>query len=355
MDNVITVKGTPYEQGVLQGRLLCEVIIHNIKEVKAKLLRDHVDMERYQLFTERNAGFMKENHEDIFEEMKGIAEGAGVSFEDILLLNIPAYFMTQYFNQECSMIMARGKATADGCTYVIKNRDMGTYIEQAVIQREYPNGVKMVEVNGAGTVTYPASGMNSFGLGIATTGFWSHKVEPEVETIDSTHIFVNIHLLLKNCRTAREAVEYVKNSPRMNGLNLILVDAKEAFVVEMTKDDIYVEKDDGTGLLFRTNHYCSEKFCSLNPEEKVYPSTFRRRERIEELLKEQYGRIRFQDLFRIMSDHKNGVNAICRHPQPGYPAWTMSTSMFVLEDMEAWTTIDNPCKNLRYSSLKGEA
>ena len=36
----------------------------------------------------------------------------------------------------------------------------------------------------------------------------------------------------------------------------------------------------------------------------------------------------------------------------GYPGWTMSTSLFVLEDREAWTTLDNPCKNLRYSLLK---
>ena len=73
---------------------------------------------------------------------------------------------------------------------------------------------------------------------------------------------------------------------------------------------------------------------------------------IRELLEERYGAIRFQDLFRIMSDHKNGVNGICRHPEEGYPGWTMSTSLFVLEDREVWTTLDNPCKNLRYSLLK---
>lgn len=352
MSGVVSVKGTPFEQGEAQGRELRAVILHNIKEVRKKLKDDHVDLGRYQAFVDRNARFMEEKHVEIYEEMKGIAKGAGIFFDDVLLLNIPAYFMTGYFNQECSMIMARGKATADGCTYVIKNRDMGTYIEQAVVEREYPDGLKLLEVNGAGTVTYPASGMNSHGLGVTTTGFWSSKVSPDLETIDAAHIFVNVHLLLKNCKTAREALEYVKASPRMNGLNIILVDPSDAYVVEMTKDDVYVEEDDGSGVLFRTNHYCSDKLKELNPPEEEYPSTYRRRERIEELLKAQYGRIRFQDLFRIMSDHENGGNAICRHPQPGYPSWTMSTSLFVLEDSEAWTTLDNPCKNLRYSLLK---
>ena len=352
MSGMVTVKGTPFEQGLMQGKELRDAILHNIEEVKNKMKKDRVDERRYWAFVQRNADFMKEKHTDLYEEMKGIAEGAGIPFEEILLLNIPAYFMTGYFNQECTRIMARGKATADGCTYVIKNRDMGTYIGQTVVSREYPDGLKIVEVNGAGTVTYPAAGMNSYGLGVTTTGFWSAKVSPDIETIDSTHIFVNVHLLLANCRTAKEALEYVKASPRMNGLNIILVDQTDAFLIEMTKDDVYVEEDDGSGILFRTNHYLSEKFKSLNPGEEDYPSTFKRHARVKELLDAQYGRIRFQDLFRIMSDHENGGNAICRHPQPGYPSWTMSTRMFVLEDREAWTTLDNPCKSLLYSSLK---
>lgn len=352
MAGTVIVKGTPYEQGVMQGRELRDMILHNISEVKKKMEQDRVNQERYQAFVSRNARFMEERHTELFEEMKGIADGSGISFDEILLLNIPAYFMTGYFNQECSMIMARGKATADGCTYVIKNRDMGTYIDQIAVQREYPDGLKILEVNGAGTVTYPASGMNSFGLGVTTTGFWSPKVSPDIETIDSTHIFVNVHLLLANCKTAKEALEYVKESPRMNGLNVILVDAEDAYLVEMTKDDVYVEEDNGSGLLYCTNHYHSDKFKALNPGEEDYPSTFKRFERVKELLDAQYGKIRFQDLFRIMSDHKNGGNAICRHPQPGYPSWTMSTSLFVLEDREAWTTLDNPCKSLHYSLLK---
>lgn len=352
MNGTVRVKGSPYEQGAGQGKLLRETILRNIEAVRVKMKKDQADPDRYNRFVRRNAGFMETCHREIWEEMKGIADGAGIDFEDILTLNIPAYFMTQYLGQECSMIMARGKATADGLTYVIKNRDMSTYIEQAVIEREYPDGLKIVEVNGAGTVTYPASGMNSYGLGAATTGFWSKKALPDIETVDCAHIFVNVHLLLKNCKTAEEALEYVKNSPRMNGLNIMIVDKRNAYLAEMTKDEVYVERDEGKGLLFRTNHYMSDCFRELNPGEDEYSSTFKRYERIEELLKERYGKIRFQDLFRIMSDHKNGVNAVCRHPQEGYPGWTMSTSLFVLEDGEAWTTLDNPCKNLRYSRLK---
>ena len=233
MNSMVKVKGTPYEQGVMQGTELREVILHNIREVGKKMASDHVDMVRYEEFVKKNAAFLKQAHSDIFEEMKGISDGAEIPFDDILMLNIPAYFMTGYFNQECSMIMARGKATADGCTYVIKNRDMSTYIEQAVIEREYPDGLKIVEINGAGTVTYPASGMNSYGVGVTTTGFWSAKAPSDLEAAEYSHIFLNVHLLLAKCRTAGEALEYVKNSPRMNGLNIIIVDREDAWLAEM--------------------------------------------------------------------------------------------------------------------------
>lgn len=352
MNSMVKVKGTPYEQGLQQGAQLRELILHNIGEVGKKMTADHVDKIRYEEFVKRNAAFLERMHSDIFEEMKGMSEGADIPFNEILMLNIPAYFMTGYFNQECSMIMARGRATADGCTYVIKNRDMSTYIEQAVIEREYPDGLKIVEINGAGTVTYPASGMNSYGVGVTTTGFWSSKAPADMETVEDSHIFLNVHLLLAKCKTAGEALEYVKASPRMNGLNIIIVDQKEAWLAEMTRDEVSIEKDSGSGILFRSNHYLSDQLKHLNPEESDYPSTYFRYRRMEEMLRKQYGKIRFQDLFRIMSDHENGVNALCRHPQEGAPSRTISTSLFVLEDGEVWTTLGNPCDSLKYALLK---
>lgn len=352
MDNVIIVKGTAYEKGVIQGKALSQVIQNNVDRVKAKLVADKVDNARYNAFVEKNAGFMQKSHPELVEEMHGIADGSGISFNDILILNIPAYFMTSYLNQECSMIMVRGKATADGCTYLIKNRDMSTYIEQAVIKRENADGSSMIEVNGAGTVTYPASGMNSYGLGVTTTGFWSKSVKPDLDEVDSTHIFVNIHLLLENCKTAKEVIEYLKTSPRMNGLNIIAVDEKDAFVIETTKDSMYIQEDDGSGILYRTNHYMLPEIKHLNPAPDVYKSTYKRFERIGQMLNECNGRIRFQDLLRIVSDHKNGINSICRHPQGDVLANTVSSSMVVLEDREAWTSIGNPCSSLRYTSLK---
>jgi hypothetical protein len=113
-----------------------------------------------------------------------------------------------------------------------------------------------------------------------------------------------------------------------------------------------LQADDGRGILYRSNHYHSDKLSHLNPDPNEYCSTYRRSERIHELLEERYGKLRFQDLFRIMSDHEHGVFGVCRHPRENAPGRTVSASMFVIEDFEAWTVLGNPCEQLPHVALR---
>ena len=349
---VIIVSGTPYEQGVQQGKVLRETIQKNIDNVRADLQINGCNMDEYWKFARKNVAFLEKEHPELMEEIAGIADGSELPYEDILMINIPAYFMQRYFVQECTMVLARGSATADGCTYLIKNRDMKMTVHQAVIEHHYPDGRIVSEVNGAGIVTYPANGMNNKGLAIATTGFWSQYTQVELQDISCSHIFVNIHLLLMNCSTIEDVIEYLKQSPRMNGLNIIAVDAESAVVIETTRDGMALQYDDGSGLLYRTNHYILPEHLDVNPKFEEYPSTYIRLERIKEMLSEQKGKIRFQDLFRIMSDHKNEpINAICRHPNSLVPSETDSCSLICLEDCEMWTTLGNPCEKLTMSKF----
>ena len=346
----LVLKGGAYEQGLQQGRALKEAIAKNAMYAK-HLVEKVANHSSYKKFLHDNMSYMQANFPELEEEIKGLADGSMVPYEDLVTLNVPAYFMTEYFSQECSMILARGKATADGKTYVIKNRDMRAPIDQVMVKRIYPDQTMVSEITGIGTVTYPASGINGAGLGVSTTGFWSPKAKPDISQAASRQVFLNIHLLLRNCQTVDEAIILIKKLPVMNGLNVILADKDKACIVEITKDKIVTEFDEGRGILFRTNHYVSEELKQLNPEPSAYASTFMRRERIAQLLEESYGHIRFQDLFRILSDHKDGINGICRHPQGSVLAKTVSTTLFVIEDKELWTTLGNPCEALPHFSV----
>lgn len=353
------VSGTSYEQGVQLGKMLKEAIKVNLKKIYRKLEETKVDEAAYREFVNKNINFFRNNRQDMYEELRGIAEGSEQPFEEILMLNIPAYFMADRFScitSECSMMCVRGNATCDHGTYIIKNRDMGSpAMDQVLIKRTYPDGLKLIEVSGAGTVTFPAVGMNQYGLAVTTTGFWSPQDPTRIERVEEADIFLNVRVLLTSCKTAAEAVEFCRTAPRMNGLNVIAADHNEAYVMEMTADDIYVEKCGESGIIYRTNHVISDKFKHLNEPESVWASSYNRFRRIGEMLEEKKGKgLRFQDLLRIMSDHKYEPNCLCRHPHEGVPAHTVSTTICCLDDFEIWTAISNPCLALPHASLTEE-
>lgn len=346
----VTVTGTPYEQGREQGEKFSSLISENVRNIKDSLRDSSLDMEQYRRMTEKNAAFLKSECPAQWEEMKGIAEGAGIPFEDILVINVPTYFMKNAFAQECSMILACREATADGLTYLIKNRDMDMMVHQVTVEYHYGDGDSVTEVNGAGIITYPAIGINSYGLTVTSTGFWSPKTEIVMSDINTSHIFVNLHHLLVSCRCVEDVLHTLDTYPRMNGLNIIAADRQRAVLIETTRSGCLCQWADESGLLFRTNHYCLGEHIVQNPDMENYPSTFLRYERIEELLSGLYGKLRFQDLIRIMSDHKNGpVNAICRHSGPLADTQTVSCSVAILEKGELYTTPGNPCEHLIYS------
>lgn len=343
----ITVTGMPYEQGLQQGICFCSLIQENINNIRSSLETEPLNMGKYQEMTERNAEFLKSRYPNQWEEMKGIADGAGAPFEDILMINVPTYFMKNSFSQDCSMLLARGNATMDGLTYLIKNRDMEMTVHQVSVEYKYPNGSSIIEVNGAGIITYPAIGLNNTGLTITSTGFWSPKTEIVMEDIAKCNIFVNLHHLLQSCRSTGEVLKTLDTYPRMNGLNIIAADREGAVLIETTRDGYLCEWVDESGILYRTNHFCLGDHVEQNPERESYLSTYLRYERIGAMLSERAGKLRFQDLIRIMSDHTNSpVNAICRHSNPQARIETVSCSITVLEDGELYTTPGNPCEHL---------
>ena len=285
------VSGTPFEQGVQQGQELSDAIRRNLASVHRKLEQEKVDLQAYQAFVNQNLRFFQEQRPEMYEELQGIAQGSGLPLDDILLLNIPAYFLCESFRhitQECSMLCVRGQAAADGCTYIIKNRDMGMPMEQALVRHIYPDGQEIIEVGGAGLHLsrcrhqQPWSGCDHHRL-LDREGPHPHRPGGGGRYLPQC---AGPPLLLQDRRPSGGDLPH---RPRMNGLNVIAADPTEAYVIEMTSDEIYVEKDEGRGVLFRTNHVVSDQLSHFNPPEENYPSTHKRYDRIAQMVEERYG------------------------------------------------------------------
>lgn len=347
----VVARGSAYERGVCVGRALSDHIKYNYRSVVDMLEGDKADMTKYRDLADKNGAFIKKTYPAQWEEMRGIADGAGISMDEVVMINVPAYFMRGCCPQECSMILAMGGATSDGRVYMAKNRDMAMDLEQSLVEYHYEDGLVITETNGAGMMTYPGLALNSKGLACASTGFWSPKVGFQLERIGEANVIINPRHILEHCGTVREALEYIDTYPRMNGINLLIADENEGLILEAMADSYLVEWCKPDGVLYHTNHYTIEGHTQYNND--AYPSTYMRYARIGEMLAERAGRLlRFQDFLRILSDHKNApLNQICRHATPEAQGRTLSFSICCIEDREVYSTPGAPCEHMPCSDV----
>ena len=342
----IVCTGSYYDQGLAHGRAAKELIGENLA-----LVHQIITSKRSDLYT--YTGYVKKHFKNIFqlepyleEEFAGLSAGSGYSLWDIMMLNANFYFFADKIvgaPEECSVIVAGPRATLDHKTYFIKNRDMHERFRSVVLERQFEDGTWISEVNLAGIVTYPGSAFNSAGLGVSTTGVWSPNIPLDFSLIGNLKYSFSPHTLVRRFATVDEVLAFLegKYPYKISRSNLFLIDQTKAVRVETTDRGFRVcpWEDD---LLVGTNHFHHPDLLAYNPDREGYPSTYQRYGRALEMLKKNYGAIRLQEMLAITSDHKYGVNCLCRHGENG-TGITVCSTITCLEDRMSWTTETNPC------------
>ncbi|MCK4790756.1 MAG: hypothetical protein KAV87_43875, partial [Desulfobacteraceae bacterium] len=88
---VIDLSGDSYDVGRQHGEILKDDIrdfYYSVGEVhRANNLRLKAERDEIFRFCERNIGFIREYSAELFEELQGIADGSGLSIEQIIYLN----------------------------------------------------------------------------------------------------------------------------------------------------------------------------------------------------------------------------------------------------------------------------
>ncbi len=342
----IKLLGSYYEQGLIHGRSAKEQIETNIEIIKSSLKTKRVDFAIYNSVIDQFFSNVFSNNPEIEEEINGIAEGSELPLYDIKLLNANFSSFTERMraSEECSAIVASSSATLDKKTYIIKNRDMHDRVLHVVLSREFSDGTRITEVDMAGSITFPGSGINNHGFALTTTGVGPTRIPLDLELIGHLAFTFTPHTLLRICKNVDDALAYLrdKNPYKVTRSNLLLVDNQKAVVVETTENQCCIIEQEN-GLLVRTNHFHSPDLQKYNPSHKDYPSTYSRFDRAMEMLQLKRGSLRFQDMLQIASDHENGpCNSICRH-EDGKGSLTVYSSIIIVEDNQLWTAIGNPC------------
>jgi isopenicillin-N N-acyltransferase like protein len=350
---VVYVHGSAYEQGRQLGTAAADLIRENVARANelCQSVLSGVDLQAYTQMTRRNERWVSSVYPELLEEVQGIAETSNIPYDELLHLNLNtdvAYARAYAMVFDCTQVVACPPATIDGKTYIAKTRDLTRGpVKQLLVHREFDDGSFRNEIQTAGQLTLPV-GVNDHGVAVGTSGQWSERVVVDLARGDAAWHIPNLQPILRHARSADEALQMVRDQPRVAGMNMTLADSRSAYAIEITDSEIHVFEP-ADGLLVRTNHYLAPELQRLAPTVSENRGTFDRYARAHAMATKRRGRIGPADLVRIMSDHAEPpVESICRHAcgQAGV-GQTYAAMVICPQDRSMWAMFGNPCEGIQ--------
>jgi predicted choloylglycine hydrolase len=276
---VVVARGTPFEMGLQYGRALADDIRAGLE---AYLVGRVEKSQGYSLDYQRRCAESMARHipEEYIEEMRGLAEGAGVEYDAILRIHTHAD-MVHYGKswgrpdaapgKDCTNFAVWGRWTVDGHLIHGRNLDWTTSTgiqKHACIYVGIPDrGVPFALVTYAGCIG-AVTGMNA-----AAITFGEMTASSCAETLDGLPLMFVCRQILQYCKTIEDAEHMVVEYPRTTGWNFVIADGKvptaRAFEVDAEKVVIFKPNDPAENdppihwpmpdCIRRTNHYISRQ------------------------------------------------------------------------------------------------
>ncbi|MGD2148924.1 MAG: C45 family autoproteolytic acyltransferase/hydrolase, partial [Anaerolineae bacterium] len=295
--------------------------------------------------------------EHLLEEMQGIAEGAGLAFEDILALNVRTEVMfaavaraadrSPAAAEGCTTVVALPEATADRHTLLGQNWDWipGTGGNVVVLEAEPDDGPAFVTLVEAGLLA--KTGLNSAGIGLVTNAL--------VSDADRGEPAVPYHVILRailESERASQALNAITRHRRASSANYLIAHRDgEAINVEAAPGDysrVFIDFPDA-GLFSHTNHFTNLRFDLRDVGIWDGPDSLLRLRRVQRLLDGRRGRIDVAVLREVLSDHFSHPESVCAHPDPRCPDVEQYATQFsIVMDLDAvaiWLGQGNPCQS----------
>lgn len=342
----IKMSGSPYERGLQYGTQAKELIHKLIEEYK--LLFDKENHIAWETAYKKAAAFeepIRSFRPDLIEEMKGIADGAEIDLQTVLVLNCRSEIMfTDIPSNEdaCTVIGVPPEVSKTGHTLLAQNWDWWTVGEgtTVILEVEQEGYAKSLIVTEAGLVG--GKGLNEYGVALSMNAM----------SVNGGKIGVPLQVVLRaalSCSTVPKAIDCIAKCPRAGCACVGLASWDgELVMVEYAPNDLDILLCDGKALC-HTNHWQSLKMI-LGPEARNYSyiSTFTRLDRARRLTKDKK-KLTPKKLFAILSDHAGYPDGICRHDDPDLPYYHCHSSLWsmVIDTVTRtlYITDGTPCRS----------
>ena len=248
---------------------------------------------------------LRNAHAGLAEEVRGLAEGAGITLEEAMLCQVRAE-AAQAIGGGCTAFALKGEATDQGILLAGQNQDLETeYADVAILLRVKPTDgrPRALVFTFAGQLGY--AGMNEYGVCNFTNALYNYTWQPGLSQYMLSRMMLESH-------SVEEAVEVYRSHRACSAANKIVCDGEgEIASVEVRPEAVELFTDDHPDWLVHTNRYLTDKFAGY--EDGFLPDSPPRLARMRFLLKEQWGRITVDTLKAILADHEGDPAAICRH------------------------------------------
>lgn len=307
---IVHVKGNHYEMGCQIGEDRREQIKHSLQNARDLIQSTYhyleLTWEGAVIQARKYMPFAEEAYPQYVEEMRGMAAGAAISYDDLAVLNaMEAVTMDALHLTKCTSFAVNGDRTADGHVLLAHNEDWlpededDVYLVHAKPDKEPP----FLAMTYGGLI--PNIGMNAYGIAQACD-----SVYPNDSRIGLPRLLVSRAVLA--ARTPGGAIRRTLAPRRAAGYNhLIAHESGELYSVEVSSRNfaILYARDD---YIVHTNHYLSPNMQAIESDPDELIATRVRYFRVERLLKKNNLHT-IHSLQDIQRDHVNHPSSVCNH------------------------------------------
>lgn len=343
---LLRVAGTHRQIGEQIGKAFSSQVCNSIVNARALIQGAYADLqltwEGAKIQAHKYLPFARERYPQYVDEVAGIASGAQVEFEDLMVVNaMEAVTMDALHLTKCTSLAVNDQRTADGHVLVAHNEDWLPEDEADV----YVVHVSPDDEPAFLAMTYggllPNIGFNECGIAQCCD-----SVYPTDSRIGIPRVFVSRAVLA--APDPDEAIRRALVSHRAAGYNhLIVHESGEIYSIEVSARRfamLYGEE----GFFVHTNHYLDYNMQKVESEPDELIATRIRYFRALRLLK-QTPLHTIKTLQAVQRDHVNFPNSICNHStediDPLEREKTINALIIDLSAKAMYISWGNPCTN----------
>ena len=276
---------------------------------------------------------------DLLAELRGMQEGAGISLEEMVLLQIRNQLQPDA-DAGCTSFSTTRQASAAQSAIVGQNWDNDPALDPftVVLTRRPVNKPALMNITQAGLIAY--IGLNDRGIGMCM-----NTLPAPSRRLGVPHYFA-VRTIYETT-TLDDAVQTVRRAARAIPGNVILTTHQGPADLEITVDDVHVLRDEGTGLVVHTNHCLHPDLVPINDDFPELIQSKPRKARIEKILGRGDRSLSIENVKTALRDHENYPKSICRHanehPTNGF--WASVFSVIIEAEIgRMHVSRGNPCE-----------